>query len=124
MTLGKRLAYYAGGFIIGLIILSFFLGEKKASCDYGPNARTLKNIRSKELTYSIETLNYMEAERIDSAVVEEILMNGDVRFSESNTALDSCKIYIIDDGKSKAQLKLKIENCDKVATILDISPIN
>ena len=42
-----RLGYYLGGFSIGLILLAFFLQGKKTSCDYGPNARTTKNIANK-----------------------------------------------------------------------------
>ena len=42
-----RLGYYLGGFSIGLIFLAFFLSGKRASCDYGPDARVLKNIGQK-----------------------------------------------------------------------------
>ena len=43
-----RLGYYLGGFSIGLIFLAFFLSGKRASCDYGPDARVLKNIGQKK----------------------------------------------------------------------------
>jgi len=46
-----RLGYYLGGFSIGLIFLAFFLSGKRASCDYGPDARVLKNIGLKQLQF-------------------------------------------------------------------------
>ena len=54
MKLIHRIGYYLGGFTIGIVILIFFLSGKKTSCDYGPNARVLKNIRSKHKTYTAE----------------------------------------------------------------------
>jgi len=48
----KRLFYYLGGVGLGIIILMFFLSGKKTSCDYGPNARTLKFLKSKQLQKS------------------------------------------------------------------------
>ena len=56
MKLIQRVAWYSGGFIIGIIVLMFFLSGKKTSCDYSPNARTLKNIRSKVMKISPEVL--------------------------------------------------------------------
>ena len=47
-----RLGYYLGGFSIGLIFLAFFLSVKRASCDYGPDARVLKNIGQKKIMFS------------------------------------------------------------------------
>ena len=51
MTLLQRIGYYLGGFSIGLIILAFFLNGKKVSCDYGPEARVLKNINTKKSSF-------------------------------------------------------------------------
>ena len=54
MSILKRFAFYFGGFAIGLILLYFFVGGSGASCefDYGPNSRTLKNIRIKERIFT------------------------------------------------------------------------
>ena len=114
-----RVGYYSGGFVIGLIFLFFFLGGKKASCDYSPDARTLKNIRIKERVFSESTLTSLAIEKLDTSAISEILKNGNVQFSESNTRLDSCKIYVIEGKSSKKNLKIKVENCDSIATILE-----
>ncbi len=117
MKLTQRLFYYLGGFAIGLILLFFFLGGKKASCDYGPTARVLKNIRSKQRFFSEESLGKMREYEIDTADISYILQKGNVDFSKSNTKLDSCKIYHIEGQIKESSVQLLIENCDSIARI-------
>ncbi|GHA32460.1 hypothetical protein GCM10007103_12630 [Salinimicrobium marinum] len=120
MKLVHRFAYYLGGFSIGLVILFFFLSGKKASCDYSPDARVLKNIRIKERVYSDEASESMRLYNIDSTQISAILNNGDVDFSRSNTDLDSCKTYIVTGRTSEKNLELLFENCDSLATLQKI----
>lgn len=121
MSLFKRFLYYFGGFSIGLVILFFFLGGKKASCDYGPSARTLKNIQTKNRIISPEVLIQLQNKGLDTSSVSKILREGDVLFSESNTKLDSCKIYVVEGEIEKKIIKLTIENCEKRASINAVS---
>lgn len=121
MKLVQRVAYYGAGFVVGLIILFFFLGGKKASCDYGFDSRTLKNIRSKKIEYTAAAEEFMRRSQIDTASVHEILKNGDVDFSETDRSLDSCKIYLIDGVANTKEVRLRIQNCEKVATILEVA---
>jgi len=119
MHLAKRFFFYFSGFAIGIVLLFFFVGGSGASCEYnyGPTARTLKNIRLKERVYSMEVLNTLENHQLDTSDVSTVLKNGDVLFSESNTELDSCKIYVV-EGESRNQwLKMTIENCENKATV-------
>lgn len=124
MKFTQRLAYYLSGFAIGLIILMFFLNGKEASCDYGPNARTVKNITSKPITYSIDTESFVNENTIDSTTVVNLIKYGSVDFSKSNTKLDSCKTYHIDTNYKKRDMELTVENCDSTAKILRMSYIN
>lgn len=110
MKLIQRIGYYLGGFSLGLIILAFFLNGKKVSCDYGPEARVLKNINTK-------TLKYNKALLIDTAAVLHILKKGSVNFSESNTRQKPCGIYIIEGQYNQKEITLTVENCDSIATI-------
>lgn len=120
MTLLKRIGYYLGGFSIGLVILAFFLSGKKVSCDYGPSARVKKNIRIKTLKFSDQALDMLTLNSFDSIEIDQIIAKGSVNFSESNTHLDSCKIYIIENDQADKHYKLTIENCDSIATVLKI----
>ena len=121
MKLIHRIGYYLGGFSIGLILLAFFLSGKRASCSYGPDARVLKNISTKQLVYSQNVLEAIKNRTIDSLTISEILKFGDVNFSESKTNLDSCNIYVLERNFNEKEISLSIENCETTATINSIS---
>jgi hypothetical protein len=112
-----RLGYYLGGFSIGLILLAFFLSGKRVSCDYGPDARVLKNIRQKQLHYATQVEAMLQSKTIDSTTISMILKQGDVNFSKSNTTLDSCKIYVVEKTVEDKEIALTVENCKDIATI-------
>lgn len=111
MKLIQRLGYYLGGFSIGLIVLAFFLNGKKVSCDYGPDARVLKNIRTKTIVY--ENPN-------DSTLVNHVLKHGDINFSESTPRKEPCGIYMVEGTYNDDSVTLMVENCEKVATISNL----
>lgn len=123
MGLLKRFAYYFGGFIIGTIILFFFLDKKNASCDYSPNARVLKNISTKPHEITPEALQILTNSKIDTAFISNTLKHGDVLFKESQTQLDSCNIYVIQGVEEWKNWKLSIENCKDVAKVIAVEHI-
>ncbi|AUP77280.1 hypothetical protein [Flavivirga eckloniae] len=107
MKLIQRIGYYLGGFSIGLIILAFFLNGKKTSCSYGPDARVLKNIRSKKIVYN----------NLDSTAINYLLKKGSINFSESKARQEPCGVYNIEGSFEKKDIVLIVENCDSIATI-------
>ncbi|WP_010521793.1 hypothetical protein [Aquimarina agarivorans] len=120
MTFGQRLGYFSGGLIIGIFFLIFFLAGKKTSCDYSPTARVLKNIRIKERQFTPQSLEQLNAAKLDTAAISKILNSGSVNFSKSNTKLDSCKLYHIDGVIKNKSVALLVENCNKQAKITHI----
>jgi len=102
---------------MGIVILMFFLGGKRASCDYSPNARTLKNIRNKERNFSAEAIQFFEANKIDTSSVSAILDDGNVDFGKSKARQEPCGIYFITGENKTGTLELQIENCEKTATV-------
>lgn len=118
MKLKYRLVYFSGGLAIGILLVFFILSGKKTSCAYGLDARTLKNIRLKERAFSENTLQFLIQNKMDTSAVSILLLTGDVNFSESNTKLDSCRQYVIEGKVQEKKLKLRIENCEKVATVM------
>lgn len=117
MKFVHRLAYYGLGLFFGIVILLFFLGGKKTSCDYSPNARVLKNIKIKERKFSENSMEFFQTNNIDTSMVSEILKDGDVDFNKSNTDAEPCNIYYVSGGPENNILELEIENCDSTATI-------
>ncbi|MEM5564819.1 hypothetical protein WNY78_06870 [Psychroserpens sp. AS72] len=120
MKLLHRIGYYLGGFSIGLVLLAFFLGGKKTSCAYGPNARTIKNISIKERFYSEDTKLAMQNYSLDSLAVSNLIKTSSVNFSKSNTKVDSCKIYLLENEIDDKDVELWVKNCDSSATIQSI----
>ncbi|HZH69923.1 MAG TPA: hypothetical protein VFD80_05700, partial [Flavobacteriaceae bacterium] len=85
-----------------------------------PNARVKKNIRIKPQVYADEVKTAIQNQEIDSTVITYLLFHGKVDFSESNTNLDVCNIYVIKGKKEDKQLYMKVENCPEQATILEL----
>ena len=115
-----RLGYYLGGFSVGLILLAFFLSGKRVSCDYGPDARVLKNIGLKQLQYTEDVEALIASNVIDSITIALVLRQGDVNFSMSNTELETCKLYVIEKTVDKKDIWLTVENCETIATLKSI----
>jgi hypothetical protein len=120
MKFVHRLGYYLGGFSIGLVLLMFFLNGKEASCDYSPNARTVKNISSKKILYSEETSTFINYHQLDSTTIINLIKYGSVDFSKSKTKIDSCKVYYIENSYKNHGMELTVKNCDSLATLLKI----
>src|SRR5690606_5718793 len=121
MTLLQRFGYYLGGFSLGLIILAFFLNGKKVSCSYGPDARVLKNINSKTIVYSENVKLSMNKHQIDTTIINYILKKGDVNFSKSDIKKEPYSIYNIEKDYNDQEFMLSVENCDSIATLLNLS---
>ena len=121
MTLLQRIGYYLGGFSIGLIILAFFLNGKKVSCDYGPEARVLKNINTKKIVFSDAILTDLSTNLIDSTTISYLLKKGDVNFSKSTPREKPCGIYAIEGEYKDKEMLMTVQNCDSIATILNVS---
>lgn len=124
MNFIQRLGFFSVGLIMGIGILMFFLGGKKASCDYSPNARTLKNIRIKERVFSEESLAYLSSNNLDTAVVSTVLKSGNVDFGKSDTKKETCKIYFITEELESGEIELEIENCRDKAIIKSVKRIH
>jgi hypothetical protein len=113
----KRFALYGFGFAIGILLVFFFLGGKKASCNWLPNDRMLQIIRGKQIQYSNDVQEKIETKIIDSLDINTILVDGDIDFSKSQVKNDPCRIYIINGSKQQENLILTVQICDSIAII-------
>lgn len=121
MKLIQRIGYYLGGFSIGLIILAFFLNGKKTSCSYGPEARVLKNIQLKKISYNQDVYFKLASYNIDTTHIANILKNGDIDFSKSNPRQKPCGVYYIESSYDNFGVSMVVENCDSIATITNFN---
>lgn len=124
MNFIQRLGFFSVGLIMGIGILMFFLGGKKASCDYSPNARTLKNIRIKERIFSEDALSNFSTNNLDTSVVSTILKSGNVDFGKSDTKREPCKIYFISEELETGEFEIEVENCNEKAVIKSLQKVD
>jgi hypothetical protein len=116
----RRFALYGFGFVIGIAMVFFFLGGKKASCNWLPNDRMLKVIRSKQINYSEKVQNLILSKKIDSMDINLILDNGDIDFSKSQTKNNPCRKYLINGFDKQKEVALSVAVCDSIATIQEV----
>jgi len=118
----KRLGFYMGGLAIGIIILAFFVKGSGASCEfnYFPNARVLKDIRSKQRYFGPEIQQLLDNKVLDTLEISNILKYGDVNFSKSDVNATPCKIYYIDGILKNKDIELLVENCKNKTNIKSI----
>ncbi|KGL63335.1 DUF4258 domain-containing protein [Polaribacter sp. Hel1_85] len=113
----KRIGYYLVGLSIGCIGVYFFWQKKKATFDYGMDARTLKSIRIKERLFSDDAKNAMYKFDIDTLKISTILYNGDVDFGKGKPRQKPCAEYYITGKKELENVSLLVKRCDSTATI-------
>jgi len=121
----KRLGFYLIGLSIGIVFLTFFFKKKSeetgVSFCYFPNCRTLKDIRSKPMSYSEDVSRLFSEKKLDTVDIINILRNGEVDFSSSQTKTSPCKTYIIEGSIKEEEATLKVRNCQEKALLESIS---
>lgn len=124
MAFIKRLGFFLVGLSIGLVLLTFILKKKTEESGfdfcYLPNCRTLKNIRSKPISYSGEIDRMLANNKLDSLDIASFLNDGDVDFGRSDTQSEPCKTYYIGGTLSEKEAVLKIKNCSDRVIVQNI----
>ncbi len=116
----RRFALYGFGFFIGIILVFFFLGGKRASCNWLPNDRILNIIQQKKIEFSEEAQLMITKHQIDSLSVHQVLRKGNVDFSKSEVKNNPCRKYIINGNQPLEAIELTVQLCDSIATIIKI----
>jgi hypothetical protein len=124
MAFLKRLGFYLIGFSVGVFFLAIFFKKKSEETGvyfcYFPNCRTLKDIRSKPLSYSEEIRTRLKSKDFDSITINNLLLDGDVDFSISNTRSTPCKTYYIRGMVQEKNAVLAVRNCENEAIVESI----
>ncbi len=111
----KRLGFYLIGLSIGIVFLAFFFKKKTeatgVSFCYFPNCRTLKDLRSKPISYSDEIQALLANKQLDTIMITNFFQNGDVDFGRSDTESKPCKTYFIEELVNEKERVLQVKNC-------------
>ena len=73
------------------------------------------------MSYSDDVSRLFSDKQIDTVDITNILRNGDVDFSNSQTKTTPCKTYIIEGTIQEKEAVLKIRNCKEKALLESIS---
>ncbi|MGY6650470.1 DUF4258 domain-containing protein [Wenyingzhuangia sp. IMCC45574] len=128
----RRFGYFLGGVALGFVALSYINDQKGTTFDYGPNARTLKQLRlRKTLVINNAAQSTLDAYHLDSMDIQYALHKGDVDFSKSNPRVKPCPDYWIDITIGKKENEKVVTNdfafiferCDSIATLKEIKVI-
>ena len=121
MKFYQRFAYYCFGLLVGMVFLFMFLNGKDMSCSYFPNARVLKDLRSKPFNYSDESLLKLNQKWVDTSDIRKTLTYGDVIFDKSNVPTGRGKLYVIEGKNSKNEpITLEVINYSDKVVLKDI----
>ena len=112
-----RFTLYGIGFAIGIVLVFFFLGGKKASCNWLPNDRILNIISQKKITFSEDVHNELTSTETDSLAIMQILKRGEIDFSKSQVKNDPCRNYWIEGAVDQKDLVITVEVCDSTAVV-------
>lgn len=125
MALLKRIGFYLFGLSIGIVFLTVFLKKKAETTGvefcYFPNCRTLKDMRSKPLSYSDEISKMIKEQTLDSLEIVSFFIDGDVDFSKSKTKTAPCKTYLIENEIKGALAIMEVVNCPSKLQVKSLS---
>jgi pyrroline-5-carboxylate reductase len=117
MTLRKRLVFFGGGALMGTLIALFILDKKDVTFDYGPNARVLKTLRTKQRVFDQQAYQFFVNQQIDTSNIELFLTEADVVFSKSKPREKPCNFYHIETKFEDEKIGLYVKNCDTLVSI-------
>jgi hypothetical protein len=112
-----RFTLYGFGFAIGIVMVFFFLGGKKASCNWLPNDRILNIIQQKQISFSPTVKDQLSNSETDSLDIMLMLTRGEIDFSKSQVKNNPCRNYWIDGIKDQKGLIITVELCDSTAVV-------
>ena len=102
----------------------FFLSGKKTSCDYGPNARTLKFLKNKPLQQN-NSINDLVFYQLDSIDIAEVLDEGEVNFRNSEISKELPNIYSVEHMiEKKGYFEFRFRVDQNSTRLISIKPIN
>jgi hypothetical protein len=120
----KRLGFYLVGLSIGLVFLAFFFKKKSEETGtefcYFPNCRVLKDLRSKELSYSAQAERLMASQELDSLDIALFFNEGDIDYKKSDTSSMPCKTFVINARLNEKNAVMTLRNCKDIVVVEDI----
>lgn len=107
-----------------MVLLTFILKGKNTEICYFPNCRVLKDIRSKDLSYSPEVQQLLDSKTLTAEDITLLLSDGAIDFRKSQTESAPCKTYYIEGDVNEKATAIQVKNCDGYAEVISVMAIN
>ena len=118
MTKGRRIILYAGGFVIGCVLVYFMLIRGNDRSYWLPENRLKDQVQHSQVIFSEHAKCIMACRSISEEEVNFILKNGDVNFGDSDIHNTPCPSYAFDGATSEGKkIRIVCTACDSIAEV-------
>jgi len=125
MTKGQRIRLFSVGFVIGCVLVYFILFRGGTDRTYWlPGNRVKEQVDKSTFTFSEHAKCIMACKQITEEEVRDILKNGDVNFSESDTRGVPCPSYAIEGTSHNKKLRVLLTVFERDSTAEITTAIN
>ena len=124
MKTGQRIRLYLYGFIIGAVLVYFLLFRGKDRTFWLPGNRVKEQVDKSTFSFSEHAKCILECKNITEEEVREVLKNGDVNFSESDTHGVPCPSYAIEGISHNKKLRILLTVFERDSTAEITTAIN
>lgn len=124
MTTGQRIRLYGFGFILGCVMVYFMLFKGENRTQWLPENRVKAQVDKSTFIFSEHAKCIMECKKITEEEVREVLKNGDVNFSESDTRGVPCPSYAIEGTSHNKKLRVLVTIFERDSTAEITTAIN
>jgi hypothetical protein len=111
----RRIKFYAFGFFLGLIAVSFIYKGKGCKM---PGTLKLEELTSQQIEHTIKSKCKLQCMNITDSSLVKVLESGRVNYDESNVRNKPYPIYAID--VIKPSVRVIIEDVDAISRITDV----
>ena len=124
MLTWKRIRLYLFGFIIGCVMVYFMLLRGVNRTYWLPSNRVKEQVDKSSFKFSDHAKCILECKHITEEEVREVLKNGDVNFSESDTRGVPCPSYAIEGTSHNKKIRVLVTIFERDSTAEITTAIN
>ncbi len=114
--MGKRLRLYGIGFLIGCVIVYFTLLRGVNRTYWLPANRVKEQVDKSTFKFSEHAKCILACKQITEEEVRDVLKNGEVNFSESDTRGVPCPSYAIEGSSHNKKLRVLLTVFERDST--------
>lgn len=121
MKLFRRFVFFFIGVALGSAFVYYLFGDRDIDFSYGPQARTIKNIRSKSIDWNSLQNDVLDLQT--DSLINKVLEAGDVRFGKSEPRKEPFGHYALFYSHESFPYLVVLENGDEVVKLVRVEKL-